>query len=224
MLFRSHPCAELACCVRRPPRVVIVVPTPPRVVIVVVRHPPRVAIVVQARGSTSSSSHCRGANRGFSRLGWSAEPTLLSLSWYKPWCQTLLVSLTWFKPRERLSLANRWMCQYPYGKNTDVSRGKNRGESNVYQLGVDPDPVVIHVSQLEDGGSYRLRRVSVLWSAPSSSRYRGVNPADKIPYRGVNPAHKIPHRVVIVGFGTLLVSLSWCQPLLVSLSWCQSSA
>ena len=48
----------------------------------------------------------------------------------------LLVSLTWFKPGERLSLANRWMCQYPYGKNTGVSRGKNRGESNV-----------IHVSQ-----------------------------------------------------------------------------
>ena len=32
----------------------------------------------------------------------------------------LLVSLTWFKPGERLSLANRWMCQYPYGKNTGV--------------------------------------------------------------------------------------------------------
>ena len=32
----------------------------------------------------------------------------------------LLVSLTWFKPRERLSLANRWMCQYPYDKNTGV--------------------------------------------------------------------------------------------------------
>ena len=52
----------------------------------------------------------------------------------------LLVSLTWFKPAERLSLANRWMCQYPYGKNTGVSRGTNPGESNV-----------IHVSQLEDG-------------------------------------------------------------------------
>ena len=59
----------------------------------------------------------------------------------------LLVSLTWFKPGERLSLANRWMCQYPWGKNTGVSRGTNRGESNVYQLGLDPDPVVIHVSQ-----------------------------------------------------------------------------
>ena len=32
----------------------------------------------------------------------------------------LIVSLTWFKPRERLSLANRWMCQYPWGKNTGV--------------------------------------------------------------------------------------------------------
>jgi hypothetical protein len=33
--------------------------------------------------SAPSSSHCRGANRGFSRLGQSAEPTLLSLLWYK---------------------------------------------------------------------------------------------------------------------------------------------
>jgi len=38
----------------------------------------------------------------------------------KPGFDFLLVSLTWFKPRERLSLANRWMCQYPYGKNTGV--------------------------------------------------------------------------------------------------------
>ena len=56
------------------------------------------------------SCHYRGTNAGF---------------------DFLFVSLTWFKPRERLSLANRWMCQYPWGKNTDVSRGKNRGESNV---------------------------------------------------------------------------------------------
>ena len=34
------------------------------------RRPPRVAIA--------------GPNRGFSRLHWSAEPTLLSLFWYKP--------------------------------------------------------------------------------------------------------------------------------------------
>ena len=61
------------------------------------------------------SCHYRGTNAGF---------------------DFLIVSLTWFKPRERLSLANRWMCQYPWGKNTDVSRGTNRGESNV-----------IHVSQ-----------------------------------------------------------------------------
>ena len=32
----------------------------------------------------------------------------------------LIESLTWFKPGERLSLANGWMCQYPYGKNTGV--------------------------------------------------------------------------------------------------------
>ena len=51
--------------VRRPPRVVIVVPTPPRVV-----------IVVQTRGSAPSSSCYRGTNRGFSRLDWSAQPTV----------------------------------------------------------------------------------------------------------------------------------------------------
>ena len=93
------------------------------------------------RGSNRSSSHCRGANPGFDFL-------LESLSCCLPiphscrYCGTnpgfdfLLESLTWFKPGERLSLANGWMCQYPYGKNTDVSRGTNRGESNV-----------IHVSQ-----------------------------------------------------------------------------
>ena len=46
--------------------------------------------------------------------------------------------------------------QYPWCKNYGCRyRGKNRGETNV----------------------------SVLCSRPSSSRYRGVNPADKIPYR-----------------------------------------
>ena len=57
---------------------------------------PRVVIVVC---SAPSSCHYRGTNPGF---------------------DFLLVSLTWFKPGERLSLANRWMCQYPYGKNTGV--------------------------------------------------------------------------------------------------------
>ena len=45
------------------------------------------------------SCHYRGTNPGF---------------------DFLLASLTWFKPGERLSLANRWMCQYPYDKNTGV--------------------------------------------------------------------------------------------------------
>ena len=80
--------------------------------------------LAQTRGCTLRVRRPRvaidGSNRGFSRLTWSAEPTLLSVLWYKPWCQPLLVSLTWFKPRERLSLANRWMCQYPYDKNTGV--------------------------------------------------------------------------------------------------------
>ena len=39
----------------------------------------------------------------------------------------LLVSLTWFKPRERLSLENGWMCQYPWDKNTGVSVGSRTG-------------------------------------------------------------------------------------------------
>ena len=55
-----------------------------------------------------------------------------------PVAGTLLVSLTWFKPGERLSLANRWMCQYPYGKDTGAGRGTNRGESNVSQLDDGP--------------------------------------------------------------------------------------
>ena len=68
----------------------------------------------------------------------------------------LLVSLTWFKPGERLSLANRWMCQYPYGKNTGVRtmvqtggkvtcRNSKTARNDSDQLGLDP--VVIHVSQ-----------------------------------------------------------------------------
>ena len=81
------------------------------------RRPPRVAIAGSTPWAAASSCRNRGSNRGFSRLHWSAQPTLL---------------------------------------------------------------------------------VSIPGAAPSSSRYRGVNPADKIPYRGVNPAHKIPPRVVIV--------------------------
>ena len=58
---RPATCAELACWVRRPPRVTIVVRRRPRVT-TVVRRPPRVAIA--------------GSNRGFSRLGWFAQPTV----------------------------------------------------------------------------------------------------------------------------------------------------
>jgi len=61
----------------------------------------------------------------------------------------LLVSLTWFKPRERLSLANRWMCQYPYGKNTGVRtmvqtggkvtcRNSKTARNDSDELGLDP--------------------------------------------------------------------------------------
>ena len=105
-------CAELACCVRHPHRVVIAGSNRGR--------RPRVATDGSNRGRRPPRVAIAGSNRGFSRLHWSTEPTLLSLLWYKPWFDFLLVSLTWFKPRERLSLANRWMCQYPYGKNTGV--------------------------------------------------------------------------------------------------------
>jgi hypothetical protein len=78
--------------------------------------------------------------------------TVVSLSW----CQPLLVSLSWFKPGERLSVANGWMWQYPWCKNTGAGRGTNPGEkatcrnsrtarNDSDQLGLDP--VVIHVSQ-----------------------------------------------------------------------------
>ena len=44
--------------------------------------------------AAASSCRDRGSNRGFSRLGWSAEPTLLSLSWHKPRGGGVLASLS----------------------------------------------------------------------------------------------------------------------------------
>ena len=98
-----------------------------------VRHPPRVTVVVPTVGLAD----------------WVSLPNPHSCRYCgtKPGFDFLLVSLTWFKPGERLSLANRWMCQYPWGKNTGVSRGTNRGESNVYQLGLDRGVRYNHVSQ-----------------------------------------------------------------------------
>ena len=84
---RPPTCSELACWVRRPHRVVIAVPT--RGSALSSSHY-RGANPSSShyRGSTSSSCHYRDTNRGFSRLNWSAQPTLLSLLWYKPWCQS----------------------------------------------------------------------------------------------------------------------------------------
>jgi hypothetical protein len=73
-----------------------------------------------------------------------------------PWFDFLLESLPWFKPGERLSVANGWMCQYPYGKNTGVRtmvqtggkltcRNSRTARNDSDELGLDP--VVIHVSQ-----------------------------------------------------------------------------
>ena len=75
-----------------------------------VRRPPRVTIVVQTVGladwiglpNPHSCRYC-GTNPGF---------------------DFLLESLSWFKPGERLSLATRWMCQYPYGKDTGCKIGR----------------------------------------------------------------------------------------------------
>ena len=100
---RPAPCAELARCVRRrprvtiagsnrgrrPPRVTIVVPTPPRVAIVVPT-PPRVAIVDGVRSgrprdgrSAPSSCRYRGTNPS-SRRYRGANPSSCRYRWLKP--------------------------------------------------------------------------------------------------------------------------------------------
>ena len=139
-------------------------------------------------------------------------------------------------------MANRWMCQYPWGKNTGVRtmvqtggkltcRNSRTARNDSDQLGLDP--VVIHVSQplLESLACCGRPRPRVAIAGPNRSgcgrhpprvatRRRpatcACRSADKIPYRGVNPAHKIPPRVVIVvstpGFGTLLVSIPGAAP------------
>ena len=132
---------------RRPPRVVIVVQTPPRV-----------TVVVPTPCCNHSCRNSRTARNDSDELGLDpvvihvSQPLLESLSW----CQPLLVSLSWFKPGERLSLANGWMCQYPYGKDSGFRLGSRTGgkvtcrnsktaRNDSDQLGLDP--VVIHVSQ-----------------------------------------------------------------------------
>ena len=86
-----------------------------------------------------------------------------------------------------------------------------------------------------------LFRASVLWSAPSSSRYRGESlswykPGVRLPPRVTivvqtvgladwvslpNP-HSCRYRGTNPGFDVLLELLSWCQPLLESLSMVQT--
>ena len=124
------------------------------------RRPPRVAIA----GSTpwlylegaASSCHCRGTNRGSADWVGLPNPHSCRHCGTKPGFDFLLASLTWFKPGERLSLANGWMCQYPYGKNTGVRtmvqtggkvtcRNSRTARNDSDELGLDP--VVIHVSQ-----------------------------------------------------------------------------
>ena len=107
---RPAPCAELACCVRHPPRVVIVVPTPPRVVIVVPT-PPRVVIVVSIqrirslivvsiqrirsliesyRGVNPSSCRYRGANPSSCRYRGVNPAHKIP---YRPWCNQTPVAI-----------------------------------------------------------------------------------------------------------------------------------
>ena len=127
--------------------------------------PPRVAVVVQTVGladwvsltNPHSCRHC-GTNPGF---------------------YFLLESLTWFKPGERLSVANGWMCQYPWCKNTGFSVGSRTGGK---------------LTRRNSRTARSLFGVSVLWSAPSSSRYRGVRHSPR-----VTVAVPTPPRVAIDG-------------------------
>jgi hypothetical protein len=71
----------------RAPPSSIGVPTPPLLAVLTGCRNSRTARTlrrVSALWSAASSCRNRGSNRGFSRLGQSAEPTLLSLLWYKP--------------------------------------------------------------------------------------------------------------------------------------------
>ena len=116
--------------------------------------------------SAASSSRYRGANSGFGTLLESlsrCQPVLESLSWF----DVLLVSLSWYKP---------WVQQ------TELVCPTHTPVAIVIQTG----------GKLTCRNSRTARSlfgVSVLWSAPSSSRYRGASS----------------------GFGTLLESLSRCQ-------------
>ena len=190
-----------------------------------VQTPPRVTVVVPTRGSAPSSSRDRGTNPGFGTL-------LESLSWCQPrgvttrvvtrgrrrtvrvvlpiphscrYCginpgfDFLLVSLTWFKPGERLSVATPW-CN-------DSCRNSRRGAGQYASflrcMLWGSTPWCDHScrnSRTPPDSTRCSCVVSVLWSAPSSSRYRGSNRSSSH-CRGANP-----------GFGTLLESLSWCQP------------
>ena len=110
-------------------------------------------------------------------LSW-CQPLLVSLSWYKPllaslsWCQPLLVSLSLAQTGGKLSVATRWMCQYPYRKNTGCTVWFKPGGK---------------VTCRNSKTARSLRRVSALWSAASSRHYRGTNPSS-CRYRGANPS------------------------------------
>ena len=71
----------------------------------------------------------------------------------------LFVSLTWFKPRERLSLANRWMCQYPWGKNTGVRTMVQTGGKLTCRNSKT-------ARNLYCRSAHKMLSSSVLWSAP----------------------------------------------------------
>jgi hypothetical protein len=151
---RPPTCSELACCGRPRPRVVIVVPARGSgfllVSAIVVPTPPRVVIVVPARGSGNLLVSAIVVQT-VGLADWVGLPNPHSCRYCgtNPGFDFLLESLSWFKPGERLSVATRWMCQYPYGKNTGAGRGSNPGEkatcrnsrtarNDSDELGLDP--------------------------------------------------------------------------------------
>ena len=100
-----------------------------------------------------------GSNRGFSRLGWSADPTLLSLLWYKPGVRLPPRVANVVQTRGETLAGKWWMCQYPYDKNTGVrtmvqTGGKVTCTSWVSQPWCEVQPLV---SQLDDAARTRTR-------------------------------------------------------------------
>jgi hypothetical protein len=107
---RHAPCAELACCVRRRPRVAIVVQTVGG------------GLVSQPRGARpwcNDSVVIRGGPGQYALF-------LRRVSVLRPAPSSR--RNRWFKPGGNSRWQpGGWMCQYPYGKNAGAGRGSNPG-------------------------------------------------------------------------------------------------